>query len=231
LKSNVFREKMNILIFGPNGSGKGVQSSLIIAKHDLKYIDVGELLRNQIIKNTPLGLQVQKYVNHGVLVPDEITTSLVLSEIQKAKSEGWLLDGFPRNINQAKKLYTALNNIKLSVDYVIELILDRAIARDRILGRRICTNSCHHPNNIHVREIMPNFNNCRICGHPLKSRTDDQNLQAIEKRHDIYYDQESGALAAANYFKHQTKLKYISINANRPINEISNELLSHLQNR
>ncbi len=219
---------MNILIFGPNGSGKGAQSTLIKAKLGLQHVEVGDLFREQIQNKTPLGLQVKDYIGRGDLVPDGITIPMVLNVVQNMDSRGWLLDGFPRNVNQAESLYTALHNNGIKIDYVIELTLDRVIARNRILGRRTCTNSSHHPNNTNVKEIAPLGDRCRICESLLKTRADDQDEDVINKRHDIYYDQLLGTLAAASYFKKLPDIKYISIKVDRAIGEISEELLNLL---
>jgi len=221
---------MNILIFGPNGSGKGAQSSLIANEYGMNHVESGDLFRNQIQGNTSLGLQAKGYIDRGDLVPDEITIPMVLSELKGYEATGWLLDGFPRNLNQAETLYTTLIENGIALDFVIELSLERELARKRIQGRRICENSSHHPNNINTIAIEPVNGKCRVCGGNLKTRADDQDEEAINKRHNIYYNFATGTLAAANYFKSQTSLKYITVNADRKIEEISAEILVALKN-
>jgi adenylate kinase len=220
---------MNILIFGPNGSGKGAQSSLIANAYRMNHVESGDLFRNQIQGSTSLGLQAKEYIGRGDLVPDEITIPMVLSELKGYESTGWLLDGFPRNLNQAETLYTTLIKNGVTLDHVIELSLEREVARKRIKGRRICEKSSHHPNNINTKAIEPINGKCRVCGGNLKIRADDQDEEAINKRHNIYYDVATGTLAAANYFKTQESLKYITVNADRKIEEISTEILMVLK--
>lgn len=221
---------MNILIFGPNGSGKGAQSSLIANEYGISHVESGDLFRNQIQNKTSLGLQAKDYIDSGDLVPDEITIPMVLNELKSHESIGWLLDGFPRNLNQAKALYFSLNESGIAIDYVIELSLEREVAKKRIQGRRICENSPHHPNNIYTKDIEPVNGQCRLCGGNLKVRSDDQDEDAINKRHNIYYDSVAGTFAAAHYFKHQASLKYINVNADKKIEEISAEIVVALKN-
>ncbi len=221
---------MNILIFGPNGSGKGAQSSLIANQYGINHVESGDLFRNQIKGNTSLGLQAQEYIGRGELVPDEITIPMVLGELKGYESTGWLLDGFPRNPNQAETLNKTLIKNGITLNYVIELCLEREVARERIKGRRICENFSHHPNNISAKAIEPICGKCRVCGGNLKTRLDDQDESAINKRHDIYYDVSKGTLAAAHYFKSQASLKYIAVNADKSIEDISIEILRALKN-
>ena len=143
-----------------------------------------------------------------------------------------LLDGFPRNKNQAIKLDEALKAAGMSLDIVVEILLDREIAKNRIMGRRLCVNDNNHPNNIYIDAIKPDGDKCRICGGDLKTRDDDQDEDAINKRHDIYYDTESGTLASAYYFKdlaaQQGEIKYITLDGKPGVKEVTAELVSKL---
>ncbi len=223
---------MNVIIFGPNGSGKGTQGSLIKNKFNLVHIESGGIFREHISKGTELGKKAKEYIDRGELVPDEITIPMVLETLKQQGKDGWLLDGFPRNINQAKKLWEALQQEGIKVDYVVEIKLDRETAKKRIMGRRICVNDPNHPNNIYIDAIKPNGDKCRVCGGELKVRSDDQDEAAIDKRHDIYYDTEKGTLAAAYFFKklaEEGKTKYIEVDGSRDIETIKQELLSQLK--
>ena len=223
---------MNVIIFGPNGSGKGTQGSLIKKKFNLVHIESGAIFRDHISKGTELGKKAKEYIDKGELVPDEITIPMVLETLKEVGKDGWLLDGFPRNITQAEKLWEALQKEGMKVDYVVEIKLDRETAKKRIMGRRICVNDPNHPNNIYIDAIKPNGDRCRICGGELKVRSDDQDEAAIDKRHDIYYDTEKGTLAAAYFFKKladEGKLKYIEVDGSKDIESIKQELLSKLQ--
>jgi adenylate kinase len=143
---------------------------------------------------------------------------------------GWLLDGFPRNKNQAIKLDEALKEADMALDIVVEILLDREIAKNRIMGRRLCVNDNNHPNNIYIDAIKPDGDKCRVCGGDLKTRDDDQDETAINKRHDIYYDTDTGTLASAYYFKDLSGsgLKYITLDGAPSVKEVTAELTSKL---
>lgn len=222
---------MNILIFGPNGSGKGTQGALVKQKYDLAHIESGAIFREHIGGGTELGKQAKAYIDRGDLVPDEITIPMVLETLKSKGSNGWLLDGFPRNMVQAQKLWEALQAEGMKLDYVIEILLPREIAKNRIMGRRICKNDNNHPNNIFIEPIKPNGDICRVCGGELSARSDDQDVNAINKRHDIYYNTVDGTLAAAYFYKdlaNQGKTKYIELDGEGAINDIKEKLLAQL---
>jgi adenylate kinase len=158
---------------------------------------------------------------------------MILDRLQQDDcNNGWLLDGFPRNKNQAIKLDEALKEAGLSLDIVIEILLDREIAKNRIMGRRLCVNDNNHPNNIYIDAIKPDGDKCRVCGGDLKTRDDDQDGEAINKRHGIYYDTETGTLASAYYFKDlaakEEGIKYITLNGKPGVKEVAAELVSKL---
>ena len=224
---------MNILFFGPNGSGKGTQGAILKDKYNTPHIESGAIFRENISNGTDLGAQAKEYIDRGDLVPDEITIPMILDRLQKDDcKDGWLLDGFPRNKNQAIKLDEALKAAGMSLDIVVEILLDREIAKNRIMGRRLCVNDNNHPNNIYIDAIKPDGDKCRVCGGDLKTRDDDQDEAAINKRHDIYYDTETGTLASAYYFKDlaqsEGSVKYITLDGKPSVKEVTDELISKL---
>jgi adenylate kinase len=224
---------MNILFFGPNGSGKGTQGAILKEKYKMPHIESGSIFRDNISKGTELGSKAKEYIDRGDLVPDEITIPMILDRLQQDDcNNGWLLDGFPRNKNQAIKLDEALKEAGLSLDIVIEILLDREIAKNRIMGRRLCVNDNNHPNNIYIDAIKPDGDKCRVCGGELNTRDDDQDGDAINKRHGIYYDAETGTLASAYYFKDlagkEDGIKYITLNGKPGVQEVTAELVSKL---
>jgi adenylate kinase len=197
---------MNILIFGPNGSGKGTQGAVVQKKYSIIHIESGVIFRENIKGSTDLGKKAKEYIDRGDLVPDNLTIPMILDRLKKDDcKKGWLLDGFPRNREQAKALDEALKGAGIKVDYVIEIILDRETSKNRIMGRRLCAVDNNHPNNIFIDAIKPAVKDgeavCRVCGGKLSTRSDDQDEVAINKRHDIYYDAKNGTLAAVEYFK------------------------------
>jgi len=224
---------MNILFFGPNGSGKGTQGTILKNKFKIPHIESGAIFRDNIQNGTELGAKAKAYIDRGDLVPDEITIPMILDRLKDGDcKDGWLLDGFPRNKNQAEKLNQALKTAGMALDVVVEIILDREIAKNRIMGRRLCVNDNNHPNNIYIDAIKPNDGKCRVCGGELKTRSDDQDEAAINKRHDIYYNAGNGTLAAAYYFKDiadsDGSIKYIEIDGKPGVKEVTTELISKL---
>ena len=222
---------MNILIFGPNGSGKGTQGSLAKKKYDLDHIESGAIFRKHIGGGTELGMKAKAFIDRGELVPDDITIPMVLDVLKNSSPNGWLLDGFPRSIVQAQKLWEALQADGVKLDFVIEILLPREVAKNRIMGRRLCKNDNNHPNNIFIDAIKPNGDKCRVCGGELSARADDQDEDAIDKRHNIYYDTTTGTLAASYYFKNLSKefgFKYIELDGEGSIDDIRATLMAQL---
>ncbi len=224
---------MNILIFGPNGSGKGTQGAIVQKKFDLPHIESGAIFRKNIGEGTELGKKAKAYIDKGDLVPDDITIPMILDRLREDDCKnGWLLDGFPRNPAQGEALDKALKDAGMSIDYVIEIQLDRQIAKERIMGRRLCVNDNNHPNHIAFDAIKPVEKDgklvCRVCGGDLNTRADDQDEAAINKRHDIYYDESTGTMAAVNYFKGQEGLKFVAVDGSASIDKVSESLMSQL---
>ncbi|MCP4714555.1 MAG: adenylate kinase [Deltaproteobacteria bacterium] len=229
---------MNILIFGPNGSGKGTQGAIVQQKYAVAHIESGVIFRENIKGGTELGKKAKEYIDRGDLVPDEITIPMILDRLKKDDcSSGWLLDGFPRNPEQGKALNDALTAEGIAIDYVIEIILDRETSKNRIMGRRLCENDNNHPNNIYIDAIKPVEKDgdyvCRVCGGSLSARADDQDETAINKRHDIYYNEETGTLASVIFFKNISQEKgdlpkIIKVDGKPGVKEVSEALMAKL---
>ena len=225
---------MKLLFFGPNGSGKGTQGAIVKEKFGIPHIETGVIFRDNISRGTALGNEAKGYIDRGELVPDSITIPMILDRLKQDDCKnGWLLDGFPRNLTQAQELDKALKQEGIDLDIVIEMILDRQIAKNRIMGRRLCVNDNNHPNNIYIDAIKPDGDKCRICGGELKTRSDDQDEEAIDKRHGIYYDTETGTMAAVNFFKDLSAKngsvpKIIDLDGRPGVKEVSAELLNKL---
>ncbi len=230
---------MNILIFGPNGSGKGTQGAIVQKKYKITHVESGVIFRENIKKRTPLGVKAKEYIDRGNLVPDGITIPMILQRLKEDDCKnGWLLDGFPRNFDQAKALNFSMNEFNVALDYVIEIVLDREIAKKRIMGRRLCENDGNHPNNIYIDAIQPQEKDdgfvCRVCGGKLSARSDDQDEEAINQRHGIYYDSKAGTLAAVQFFKDLSKQnngrpEIIELDGRPGVKEVSEELMQKLK--
>jgi adenylate kinase len=201
-------------------------------RYGVPHIETGVIFRDNIKNGTELGKRANDFIDRGELVPDAITVPMILNRLQEADCKsGWLLDGFPRNVAQAEALGKALQKAGMTLDYVIEIILDREIAKKRIMGRRLCAADNNHPNNIFIDAIKPAEKNgklvCRVCGcDKLTARADDQDEAAIDKRHGIYYDTKTGTLAAVNYFRERVKI--IDVDGTPGVKEVSQALLAKL---
>lgn len=223
---------MNILMFGPNGSGKGTFGAILSKHFGIPQIETGVIFRENISEGTELGKKAKDYISQGVLVPDDITIPMILSRLKIEDCErGWLLDGFPRNVTQTEAFLKSLKKENIRLHYVIELVLDQQIAKKRIMGRRLCAVDNNHPNNVNVEENKPVLKDgklyCRVCGcDSLSSRADDQDESAIDKRHAIYYDTKTGTLAAIKLFRDRTRV--IEVNTEPGVKEISAYLIKQL---
>ena len=227
---------MKIIFFGPNGSGKGTQGTIIKEKYGIPHIETGVIFRENISQRTTLGKEAKGYIDRGELVPDNITIPMILDRLSKDDCrESWLLDGFPRNISQAEELYEALCRQNIKLDIVLEIVLDCQTAKDRIMGRRLCVNDNNHPNNIYIESIKPDGDNCRICGGQLKTRSDDQDEAAITQRHNIYYDSEKGTMAAINFFKKLYLEKgspiTVELDGTKNVKDVTAQLISKLNDQ
>jgi adenylate kinase len=162
---------------------------------------------------------------------------MILDRLKKDDCKsGWLLDGFPRNPEQAAALEKALGEAGIALDYIIEISLDRDTARKRIMGRRLCEKDNNHPNNIYIDAIKPEKKGdefiCRVCGGALSVRADDQDEAAIDKRHVIYYDDINGTAAAVKYFKKLAagsgRMKFIELDGKPGVSDVSKVLIEKL---
>ncbi|MDY6971778.1 MAG: adenylate kinase [Thermodesulfobacteriota bacterium] len=225
---------MKILFFGPNGSGKGTQGAIVKERFGIPHIETGVIFRDNISRGTKLGEEAEGYINRGELVPDSITIPMILDRLKEDDCKnGWLLDGFPRNLTQAQQLAKALEKEGINLDIVIDMVLDRQIAKNRIMGRRLCVNDNNHPNNIYIDAIKPDGENCRVCGGDLKTRADDQDEEAIDQRHNIYYDAATGTTAAINFYKDYSAKnggipKVAELDGRPGVKEVSADLISKL---
>lgn len=192
---------MRILIFGPNGSGKGTQSSKLVDAFQLAHVESGGIFRHNIKNGTELGRKAKAFIDKGMLVPDDITIPMILDRLnQDDCSTGWILDGFPRTPEQARALIEGLEKNKTPLNAVITIELSREVCKARLMGRRACPNG--HPNNTAIEAISPVEKGgelvCHICGEAVSTRADDVDEAAIDKRHDIYFDEKEGTMAAVH---------------------------------
>jgi adenylate kinase len=126
---------MIIILFGPPGAGKGTQAQRLVDKHNLKQLSTGDMLREAITEGSELGKKASSIMDRGELVSDDIILSMIRDKLIKSGSDGFIFDGFPRNLEQAKALDEILNELKLSLDLVIEIVVNDKVLINRIESR------------------------------------------------------------------------------------------------
>ena len=178
---------MRLVIFGPQGAGKGTQSARIAEKYGIPSISTGEIFRWAIKGKTALGLKVLEYVDAGSLVPDELTIEVVTDRLTADDcKDGFLLDGFPRNVGQAKALDALLGDSGCSLDGAIVIEVPEEVSLRRLLGRRVCAN-CGR--NYSVDSPPEKDWTCDNCGGEVIARTDDNEEETVTNRLRLYHQQ------------------------------------------
>lgn len=221
---------MIIIMLGAQGTGKGTVAGLLSKSLQIPQISTGDIFRKNISEKTPLGIEADKYISKGNLVPDDITVPMVEDRLtwEDAK-DGTILDGFPRTIEQAEELDKILEKIGKKVDLVINLVTPKEEIIDRMLTRRVCTNQdCKATYNtkLHPPKVE---GICDLCGSPLKQRADDSDPEAIRKRLEIYEEKTSPLV---DYYKNKGVLKTeeISISINRMGTDVAKDIVEGLKN-
>ena len=180
---------MRIIILGPPGAGKGTQAKSLAQRLKLPHISTGDLLRQNVSEGTALGKLARDFMNKGALVPDELVTQMLNQRIVQPDIEkGFILDGYPRNINQAKALDGVLKKINTAIDLVIHLDTSEPVIIQRLSGRLVC-GICSA--NFHTKNMPPKINmTCDNCGGKLYQRSDDKDA-TIKKRLQVYLEESS----------------------------------------
>lgn len=178
---------MKIIMLGAPGAGKGTQAKMIAEKYQIPHISTGDIFRANIKNGTELGKEAKGYMDRGELVPDELTVRILLDRVaQEDCKNGYILDGFPRNIPQAEVLEKELEKLGEKIDAAIDMeVPDESIIR-RMSGRRACS-SCGAT--YHIVNVPPKKEGiCDVCGEALILRDDDKE-ETVQKRLDVYHEQ------------------------------------------
>ncbi len=174
---------MNIVLFGPPGAGKGTQSALLVERLGMKHISTGDLFREAMKNQTPLGVQAKAYVDAGKLVPDEIVIGMVEEVLNELNDQSFIFDGFPRTVPQAEALESLMLKVGMKIGRAIFLEVPRESLMRRLTGRRVCS-SCSAV--YHVDSKPPAKDGvCDACGGPVVQRKDDQ-AEVIGTRLEAY---------------------------------------------
>ena len=178
---------MKIIMLGAPGAGKGTQAKMIADKYGVPHISTGDIFRANIKNCTELGMEAKKYMDQGLLVPDELTVRILLDRVaQDDCKNGYVLDGFPRTIPQAEVLDSELTKLGDHIDYAINVdVPDENIVK-RMSGRRACL-TCGAT--YHIEHVPPKKEGiCDVCGSELVLRDDDK-PETVKNRLNVYHEQ------------------------------------------
>lgn len=216
--------KRVVILVGPPGVGKGTQAKKIAETFNLYHIDTGSCIRSEIAAESPLGQQAQIYVKNGQLIPFELVMQVIKASLERvsADKQGFLFDGFPRNLQQAQGLETILKELGLKVDSVLYLCASRSILMDRLGYRLTCSNkSCQATYNSKLNQPKTQ-GHCDRCDAPLITREDDR-PEVVENRL-VTYETETAPII--DYYTAQGVVK--TIQADQPIETVYHALQTEL---
>ena len=211
-----------LLIMGPPGAGKGTQAANIVEKYGVCHISTGDMFRSAIKNGTEMGKLAQSYMEKGELVPDSVTVGIVKERLSQSdcSEKGFLLDGFPRNLDQAHSLDVILNELGYALDGVIDVSVENQILINRIIGRRICK-KCGAT--FHVEFNKPQVEGvCDVCGGELYTRKDDT-LETAENRLSVYSSQTQPLL---DFYAERGLL--VNINGDQAVDKVFADIVEKL---
>ena len=202
-----------VVLLGPPGAGKGTQAKKISEKYNILHISTGDIFRANVKEGTPLGLKAKKYMDKGLLVPDELVCDLVEDRVSwEDCKNGYLLDGFPRTVFQAEHFDKYLNKIGEELDLVLDIEVPDEAILPRMAGRRVCR-GCGA--SYHITNMPPKKEGvCDLCGGEVYQRADDTE-ETVKARLDVYHDQTSPLI------EYYTKSgKNAVVDGNREVEEV-----------
>lgn len=199
----------NIMFIAPPAAGKGTQAELVVKKYHIPHISTGDILREISKEDSEIGNYVAETLASGKLVKDEITYQLIENRLKKDDCKnGFIIDGFPRNLDQAVEYDKILSNLGYNIGHVILINIDEKTLEKRIVGRRICEN-CNAIYNINDEKSSPKIESvCDKCGGKLYQRTDD-NLESFQTRYQMYREKTEPII---NYYKEKNVLQTVDGN-------------------
>ena len=213
---------MNIILMGPPGAGKGTQAEKLVEQLGLVQISTGDMFRQAMKENTKAGASAKSYIDQGLLVPDEITNDIVKERLVQGNfGNGFILDGYPRNVFQAESLEKIVEELNIKVDAVVNIDVDFDKLVGRLSGRRICRN-CGATYNLKFKPSKVECV-CDKCGGELYQRSDEDEA-TVKTRLNTYVEQTKPLI---DYY--QAKGSLININGDQAMDEVFNDIKSSLE--
>lgn len=211
---------MRIVLLGAPGAGKGTQCKRIVDRYNLLHLSSGDILRSERAEGTELGQKAQSYMDKGALVPDDLIVEMMAKAIGQAPESGYVLDGFPRTVNQAAELDKALQAKGQGIDAVINLSIDDAVITARLTGRRSCP-QCGAV--YHIENMPPKVDNiCDKDGAQLVHRSDDT-VETVQNRLKTYHDQTEPVIG---YYRNNSEV--FDVEADKPVDDVSKVVFEKL---
>jgi len=213
---------MRIVLLGAPGAGKGTQCKRIVERYGVQHLSSGDILRRERAEGTQLGAKAQSYMDSGRLVPDELIVEMMGGAIAKAPQAGYVLDGFPRTVNQAKELNSTLASDGSGIDAVVNLKIDDKVILERMTGRRSCP-KCGAV--YHIKNLKPKIEGkCDKDGADLVVRPDDE-PQVVKERLATYQAQTKPVVG---YYKKSGRV--LELDAGKNADAVSAKLFEMLDN-
>jgi len=196
---------VRIILLGPPGAGKGTQAAVLSKKYNIPHISTGDILREAVKAGSELGKSAKAFMDKGELVPDDVVIGIVVDAFKSERARtGFILDGFPRTLEQARALDEKLARDRITIDLVLYFETSPEVAIERLSGRRVCR-KCGY--NYHVKNIPPkNAGVCDKCGGELFQRPDDKE-ETVRRRLKVY---ESDTKPLVEYYAKKRLLKKVS---------------------
>lgn len=213
---------MNIILMGPPGAGKGTQAEKLVEKLGLVQISTGDMFRQAMKDNTKAGISAKSYIDQGLLVPDEITNDIVKERLSQGNfGNGFILDGYPRNVFQAESLEKISQELNIKIDAVVNIDVDFEQLIGRLSGRRICRD-CGATYNLKFKPSKV-AGVCDKCGGELYQRSDEDEA-TVKTRLSTYVEQTKPLI---DYYSNKGNL--INIDGDQPMDDVFNDIKSNLE--
>lgn len=211
----------NIIFIAPPAAGKGTQSKLVSLAYNIPHISTGDLLRDEVATGSVMGKFLEKEMSKGGLISDDTIINLLRERISKVDcNQGYILDGYPRNVEQAKIYDTMMHELGKDIGIVIFMDIDKELALKRTVGRMICS-SCGASYNKDVETLKPKMEGiCDKCGHTLTVRKDDT-IETARVRYDTYMRETAPLI---EYYRQKGNLKELKIFEDDTTEDIFNKI-------